>query len=110
MLVKVLKAFPYAHDHFNVMPQEVGAIVEIDDAVIEGLESEGFIGEATAADIEAAQTGAVVLDQPVQIPADWRDLKWFQMQALARKLGAGPKADKATVMAVIEAAQAARLA
>jgi len=108
MLVKVIKAFSYAHDHVNLVPLVAGQIVDIDEGVVEGLFIEKFIDEATAEEIEAAQSGAVVVPAPVEIPDDWRDLKWFQLQALARRLGAGASVNKATATALIEAELAAR--
>jgi len=108
MLVKVLKPFPYAHDHHRVVTLEKGAIVDIDEGVIEGLAAEKLIGEATEEEIEAAQSGPVVLRPPVEIPEGWQKLPWFALQTLARKLGAGPKVTKAAAAAIVEAELAAR--
>jgi hypothetical protein len=108
MLVKVLKAFPYAHDHHHVVTLEKGAIVDIDEGVLEGLAAEKLIGEASDDEIEAAQSGLVVLTPPVEIPPNWRELAWFQLQALARKLGAGPKVTKAAATAIVESELSAR--
>lgn len=108
MLAKVLIAFLYAHDHHTNRMLEPGAIEEIDEGVFEGLEEEGFIGEASADEIEAAQSGPVVLPPPVEVPADWRAMSWFALRKLAMSLGAGAKVDKPTAIAVVEAHQAER--
>jgi hypothetical protein len=90
MLMKVLKAFPYAHDHHHVVTLAEGAIVEIDEDVAGGLEDEGYIAEPTADEIEAAQSGCVVIEAPVEIPAGWAKLNAAEAVKLARALGAGP--------------------
>lgn len=108
MLVKVLKPFPYHADVRTVLALAAGDVVEIQDDLVEGLEAEGFIDEATAEDVEASRSGAVVIDDPVEIPADWRAFKWFQIVAIARKLGAPSNVNKAVAIATIEAELAAR--
>lgn len=108
MLATVLKAFPYAHDHAHVVKLAPGEVVDIDDGVYEGLEAEGFIREPTEDEVEATHSGVVVVTSPVEIPDGWAKLTWFQLQALARKLGAGPKITKPTAVAVIEAELASR--
>lgn len=108
MLVKVLKAFPYAPDVRTSVRLSPGDVVDIDDSVLEGLAAEGFIDEASAAEIEASQSGAVVIPQPVEIPADWRGLKWFELARLAKALGAPANVTKPAAIALIEAEVAAR--
>ena len=104
MLVKVLKAFSYAHDHVNLVHLQPDEIVEIDEGVLEGLQAEGFIDEASDEEIEAAQTGAVVIPPPVEIPADWEGLHWFKMRPLAIALNGGAAvANKAAAVAIIRA-------
>jgi hypothetical protein len=108
MLFKVLKAFPYAHDHHTVKMLAVDSIVEIADGVVEGLLDEKFIIEATDEEIEATQTGAVLVRAPVEIPDDWATLGAFKMTALAKQLTGGKVKTKAAAVAVIEAELAAR--
>lgn len=111
MKAYVLKAFPYAHDHHRTASLAKGAVVEIDDDVFEGLQAEKFIREATEDEIEAASEGPVVLDAPVDIPADWPKLQWFALQRLATALNGGHKiANKPAAIAVVEAELAARAA
>jgi hypothetical protein len=92
----VLKSFPYAHDHHVTASLAEGAVVEIDDGVFEGLLDEGFIREATDEEVEAAQEGPVVLSAEVEIPADWADLQWFKLQALAKALNGGTRSSTRT--------------
>jgi hypothetical protein len=108
MLVKVLKPFPYAADGMHTATLEAGAIADVDDSVIEGLHGEGFIEEATAEDIAAAQSGAVVIRPPVEIPADWQGLHWFKLKALAEKIAGAPAPNKAAALAVVAAEVEAR--
>jgi hypothetical protein len=108
MLVKVLKPFPYAHDHMHVVTLQPDDIVEIHASVVEGLHAEGFIDEASTAEIEAAQEGCVVLPPPVEIPADWTTLHWFKLKALAEKLAGGPVANKLAAVALVDAELARR--
>lgn len=109
MLVKVLKPFGYAPDVRSHVRFEAGEIADIDDSVIEGLEAEGFIGEASAEEIAATQQGAVVIAAPpVEIPADWAKLGWFKLRTLALALGAPGNVDKKTATRLIEAEAAAR--
>lgn len=109
MLVKVLKPFPYAHDSLFTVGLEAGAIVNIDESVVEGLHAEGLIEEATDDDVVAALSGAEVVTPPVEIPEDWADLHWFKQRAIAAKLNGGaPVASKAAAIALIEAALNAR--
>jgi len=109
MLAKILKSFPYAHDHHTLRTLEVDEIVEIDDGVFQGLHDEHYIGEPTPAEIEAAQSGPVVLAAPVEIPDDWADLQWFKLQKLATALNGGSKvANKVAAMAIVQAEVDAR--
>jgi hypothetical protein len=108
MLVKVLKPFSYAPDVRTLLSLTAGQVVEIDDSVIAGLEAEGFIGEASDAEIEAAAEGPVELPAPVIVPDDWKALSWSRMRALALDLGAGPKINKVGAVALIEAHIAAQ--
>ena len=103
MLVKVLKPFPYAREGKFTVGLEAGAIEDIDASVIEGLHAEGFIDEATAEDLVAAQSGAVVILPPIEIPADWQDLHWFKLKALAENLARGPVTNKAAAVAIVAA-------
>lgn len=112
MYVKVLKPFPYAHDHHNIDHLVEGSVVLIDDAVAEGLEAEGFIGEATAEEIEAAQQGEVVVVEAhaVEIPEGFETMKAIALQALARKLGAPTRVTKPQALELIRAEIARRAA
>lgn len=110
MLVKVLKAFPYHPDPRTQLHLVEGDIANIDESVLEGLEAEGFIGEASAEEIEAAQEGPVVIAPPVEIPADWRTLKWFEVARLAKALGAPNNVNKEGAFALIETVLAQRAA
>jgi hypothetical protein len=86
-------------------------IVEIDEDVAGGLEDEGYIAEPTADEIEAAQSGCVVIEAPVEIPADWAKLNAAEAVKLARALGAGAGVkSKAAAHQVIEAELARRAA
>lgn len=109
MYAKVLKAFPYAHDHVAVRLLAVGEVLEIDDGVFEGLEDEKFIVSATEEEIAALQEGSVVVLEPVEIPADWDKLSWFKLRALAEKVSGGkvPKKDLATAVITAELAKRA---
>ncbi len=108
MLVKVLKAFAYAPDCRTHLSLTVGDIVDIDDSVIEGLANEGFIGEASPADIEASQVGPVIVPPPVEIPDEWAELHWFKLKKLAEQLNGGPVKDKVAATAIVQAEVAAR--
>jgi putative heme iron utilization protein len=105
----VLKAFPYAHDHHVTVVQDAGAVVEIDDSVAEGLIDEGYIREATDEEIDGATEGPVVVAPPVEIPAGWAKLPWFNLQRLATALNGGGKvANKVAAVAIVEAELASR--
>lgn len=54
MLFKVLKSFPYAHDHKETHPQAEGDLIPVHPSVVDGLTDEGFIREATAEEIAEA--------------------------------------------------------
>lgn len=104
MLVKVLKSFPYSADGMRTVTVGAGAILDVSDDLVAGLQGEGFIDEASADEIEAAQAGAVVMEPPVEIPDDWRDLHWFKLKPLARALNGGADvANKAAAIAIVEA-------
>lgn len=103
MLVKVLKDFAYAPDCRTHLALKAGEIADVAPELVEGLADEGFVGEASDADVRATARGGAV-----EIPDDWRDLAWFQLAALARKLGADPKVTKPVAIATVEAELAAR--
>lgn len=105
----IKKSFPYAHNHHLVVTLEAGSVVEIDDDVFEGLVAEKYIREATEDEIEAAQEGPIVVGEPVEIPADWAKLPWFNLQRLATTLNGGNKvANKVAAVAIVEAELSAR--
>jgi hypothetical protein len=108
MLVKVLKTFPYAPDVRTHLVLAAGDVVDIDASVVEGLHAEGFIEEATDDELEAAQTGAVVMQPPVEIPDDWAGLHWFKLKALAERIAGGPVANKVAAVGIVQAAVDAR--
>lgn len=113
MHVKVLKAFPYAHDHHNIRHLEEGAIVDIDESVLEGLRAEKFIGEASAEEIEASLQGEVeieIVEAPVEIPEDWETLDAIQLAALARAVGLKGKITRNSAEAAIRGELARRAA
>jgi hypothetical protein len=43
MLVKILKAFPYAEDGIRIRELAEGAVEDVRDELVEGLKAEGFI-------------------------------------------------------------------
>ena len=104
MLVKVLKAFPYAHDGMHTLHLAAGDVVEVADDLVGALERDGFIGEADEDEIAAAGPGAQLVTEPVEIPADWRELQWFKLRSLAARLNDGaPPRDKLAAVALVEA-------
>lgn len=109
MLCKVLQPFPYAHDGCHTVGLKAGQVVAIDESVLAGLVEGGWVDRAEPADIEAAQEGPVVITPPLEIPDDWRALRWTKRRALAAKLngGAAPANDRVAV-ALIEAELARR--
>lgn len=100
MLVKVLRAFPYSPDGCRTFMVEPG-VFPIREDLIEGLQAEGYIDEATAEDVAASQEPPVLVVLPPEIPEGWADLHWFQLRALAQKINGAPVKDKATAVAVI---------
>lgn len=109
MWVKVLKSFPYAHDGMHTRQLEAGEVLPIHDDLVDALHRDGYIEEADQAEIDAAGSGAVILDPPVEIPDDWETLHWFKLRALAAQLndGGAPK-DKLGAEALIRAELARR--
>ena len=104
MLVKVLKAFPHAHDGMHTRMLAAGDVVDVADDLVAALERDGYIGEADEAEILAAGPAAQVVAEVLEIPADWRELQWFKLRALATKLNDGaPPRDKLAAVALIEA-------
>ena len=108
MLVKILKPFAYAPDVRTHQVLAAGDVAEIDDSVIAGLAAEGFICEASDAEIEAAQQGPVPIDAPVEIPADYTELDWLALRPLAVAVNGGPVKNKVAALAVIAAELSAR--
>lgn len=68
--------------------------------------NEGAGEDAAGAAGGSASNGA---GDVVEIPETWRELKWFELQALVRKLGGKP-VDKEAAVAAVEAAIGARAA
>lgn len=104
MWVKVLKGFPYAHDGMHTVQLEAEQVVEIHDDLVGALHRDGYIEEADEAEIDAAGPGAMVIDAPIDIPADWETLHWFKLRALAAQLngGSAPR-DKVAAQALVQA-------
>lgn len=60
----VLKSFPYAEDGMNSEHLAVDAVVVVDASVVESLIKGGYLREATAEEIAAAETGEAVPSKP----------------------------------------------
>jgi hypothetical protein len=112
MKVLVAKPFPYSADGLRVTDYfSVGDEPDINEAVVPGLESEGYIVVNRVAPASAVVEASPELEmfpapvtEPekpaeapigspeapkadvVQIPDDWRSMKWFKLKTLASKI------------------------
>lgn len=103
MLATILKPFYCAQQRHTVVALEAGAVVEIDDDLVDGLIAEGFIAEAPAEAV-AASFGDVA------IPEDFTTLPWQKLQTIGRALGLARSANKTDTLAAIQTELARRAA
>ena len=114
----VLKPFEYTDGMGGALRAVTEAVVDIPDDLVPGLFNEGYVGDPepmankdagaspeNKADLVGAQSTAVV-----DIPDGWGDLPWRQMRKLANQVSGDPIADKASAVAAIADAVAARKA
>jgi hypothetical protein len=101
----VLSTFLYSLDGMTEILVKKGTKRDIRDDLAPGLEMEGFIAPAPA----VAPTGDDE-ENPgaVEIPANWRDLPWQELRALAAKVSPDPVGNKESCLAAIEAELARR--
>lgn len=109
-----LRDFLYSHDGLNALQAVAGEIVDLPDAAIAGLESEGYVArpdgstERKVIDAAPSATEPVAIDpqsggapngpdfgeqvgdfepvQPGDIPLEWESLHWKQRVKLAEEL------------------------
>lgn len=127
MKVTVLRPLPYAADHIRAVTLAPGE-AEIADELVPGLVAEGYLAEpdqgaapaeavapsapeppavpvVAEPDAPAEPTQAEPTDAPaaaVEIPADWRDLKWPALRSLALKVSDEPIRNHDDAVAAIE--------
>lgn len=118
MRCKVLKAFPLAADGRNNVQCNVDEYVDVPVNLVNGLEAEGFIKKAPGRakeDMVPENKAETPPENKVEapadtgnsdIPADWRDLAWPKLRALASSLG-GKVTTKDDAIEAIEAHLAA---
>lgn len=117
MKLTILKPFAYAADHINVVMVQPGE-AEIADDLVPGLVAEGYVGGPGIAAPPPVAAGrpdpapesdtvpdAAADDPPpgsVEIPDDWRALKWPALRSLASKVSDEPIHNHADAVAAIE--------
>ena len=137
MRANVVRAFPYSLDGINTLYAEVNKGIDLPEAMVKSLMSEGFLSEvvggkpskpivgdevhisptdnipapsgiAVAEGIKPQVTGDAAPD--VAIPENWRTAKWFTLKSLAQKIAGRDVADSDDARGVIEAELARRAA
>jgi len=103
MRIVVIRAFAFAEDGINGRLLAAGAEVEVAERFVPGLEREGYVRRATSASPPAPSAEPKEDPASVEIPEDWRDLKWNELAALAAKVSDAKIVNKVSAIAAIEA-------
>lgn len=98
MLGVALKDFEFSRNGVDIEKAEAQSTVDFPDALVPGLEAEGFIKPATDQQTSilaapenkdaGASTGTKVVVDRLEIPQDWRNLHYRSIISLAERISA----------------------